>query len=73
LEIVDTPSVIVPAVELPDDDRLVFAAAWAARATRFLTGDKKHFGRHFEQAGLTGGVRIQTVRAFFSDRFGLKS
>jgi len=72
LEIVDAPSLAAPVLQLPDDDQLIFGAALAARATRLLTGDKKHFGPYFEDANRTRGVRIQTVRAFFSDRFGLK-
>jgi predicted nucleic acid-binding protein len=72
LEIVDTPSLAVPVLELPDDDQLILGAALAARATHLLTGDKKHFGPYFEDPNRTGGVRIQTVRAFLSDRFGLK-
>jgi predicted nucleic acid-binding protein len=72
LEIVDTPSLPAPVLRLPDDDQLIFAAALAARATHFLTGDKKHFGRYFEDPSRTGGVTIQTVRTFFSDGFGLK-
>jgi uncharacterized protein len=72
LEIVDTPSLAAPVLKLPDDDQLIFGAALATRATHLLTGDKKHFGLYFEDPNRTGGVRIQTVRAFFSDRFGLK-
>jgi hypothetical protein len=49
-----------------------FGSALAARATHLLTGDKKHFGPYFEDPSRTGGVRIRTVRAFFSDGFGLK-
>jgi predicted nucleic acid-binding protein len=73
LEIVDQPSQPAHVIELPDDDRLIFGAALAARATHLLTGDKKHFGPYFEDPKRTGGVEIQTVRTFFSERFGLKS
>ena len=72
LEIVDTPSLATPMLKLPGDDQLIFGAARAARATHFLTGDKKHFGPYFQDPNRTSGVRIETVRAFFSDRFGLK-
>ena len=72
LEIVDTPSMAEAVLKLPADDQLIFGAALAARATHLLTGDKKHFGPYFEDPHRTGGVTIQTVRAFFSDRFGLK-
>ena len=72
LEIVDTPALSAPVLRLPDDDQLIFGAALAARATHLLTGYKKHFGRYFEDPNRTAGITIQTVRAFFSDRFGLK-
>lgn len=72
LEVVDTPATSAPVLRLPDDDQLIFGAALAARATHFLTGDKQHFGPSFNDPSRTGGVTIQTVRAFFSDRFGLK-
>lgn len=72
LEIVDPPSRLVYDIELPDDDRLIFGATIASRATHLLTGDKKHFGPYFDDPKRTGGVRIQTVRQFFSDRFELK-
>ena len=73
LEIVETPLLAAPVLKLPDDDQLIFGAAVAARATHLLTGDKKHFGRYFEDPKRTGGIRIQMVRAFFSAVFGLKS
>ncbi len=71
LEIVGTASLAAPLLDLPDHDQLIFGAALVGRATHLLTGDKKHFGRYFDDPSLTGGVRIQTVRAFFSHRFGL--
>lgn len=71
LAIVETASLAAPLLDLPDDDQLIFGAALVARATHLLTGDKKHFGRYFDDPSRTGGVRIQTVRAFFSHRFGL--
>ncbi len=72
LEVVDTPARSALVLELPDDDQLIFGAALAAHATYLLTGDKKHFGRYFGKPDRTGGVRIQTVRSFYADRFGLK-
>jgi predicted nucleic acid-binding protein len=72
LEIADTPAVATLALDLPDDDRLIVSAAHASRATHLLTGDKKHFARYFDKPTRTGGITIQTVRAFFADRFGLK-
>jgi len=72
LDIVDPPSQPVRAIELPADDQLIFGAAVASRATHLLTGDKKHFGPYFEDPKRTAGITIQTVRAFFSNRFGLK-
>ena len=72
LDIVDTPALAAPLLRLPDDDQLIFGAALAARATHLLTGDKKHFGPHFNDPKRTGGIRIQTVRAFLSDGFSLK-
>jgi predicted nucleic acid-binding protein len=73
LEIVDAPSQPLHVLDLPADDQLIFGAAVAARATHLLTGDKKHFGPYFEDPKRTARITIQTVRAFFSDRFGLKS
>jgi hypothetical protein len=63
----------VRVIALPDDDQLIFAAAVASRATHLLTGDKKHFGPCFDDPKRTAGIKIQTVRTFFSDRFGRKS
>ncbi len=71
LEVVDTPQTALDLLGLPDDDQLVFAAAVAGRATHLLTGDKKHFGPYYDDPTRTAGVRIQTVRQFFVDRFGL--
>jgi len=38
-----------PAVELPENDRLILAAAIGARATHLLTGDVKAFGKYYGQ------------------------
>jgi uncharacterized protein len=43
---------------LPEKDKPILAAAVKARATHLLTGDKKHFSRHFGQR--ICGVLIQT-------------
>ena len=72
LEIVDPPSLAAPLLRLPDDDQLIFGAALAARVTQLLTGDKKHFGPYVDDPTRTGGIKIQTVRAFVSECFGLK-
>lgn len=70
LDRVDTPARPARGPDLPADDALVFAAAVAGRATHLLTGDKKHFGPWFNRPNATAGLRIQTVRSFFDDRFG---
>lgn len=59
IEFVGTP----PASrKVPDDiaekDRPVFAAALAARCDVFLTGDRRHFGRHFGRT--LSGVAIHS-------------
>ena len=56
-------------MKLPDDDLAIFGAALAGRATHFITGDKKHFGRYFNKPSGTAGVHIQTVLDFFNQRF----
>jgi uncharacterized protein len=68
LTLVDIPAI---GPDLPPDDALVFAAAVAARARHLLTGDEKHFGKWFNRPDAAAGIRIQTVRSFFVDRFGL--
>lgn len=45
-------------MELPEKDRPVFLAAVQAKATHFLTGDRKHFGVY--RGKTFGGVRIVT-------------
>ena len=59
LKIVDTPSLAAPLLRLPDDDQLIFGAALAARATHLLTGEKKHFGPHFDDPTRTAGSRFR--------------
>lgn len=48
-------------IALPDDDRTVFLAAMAADATRFLTGDARHYGAQF--GATVAGMRIETPAA----------
>ena len=69
LEVIHTPAKCPLALNLPEDDLAIFAAALAARATHLITGDKKHFGRYFDKPEQTGGLIIQTVRQFFDERF----
>lgn len=71
LELVETPVTGSSLADLPEDDQLILAAAVAGRSTHLLTGDKRHFGPHFDHPARTRGVRIQTVRAFFTERVGL--
>ena len=73
LELVATPSARLHLPELPADDELILAAAVAGRATHLLTGDLRHFKPYFEDPQRTHGVIIQTVRAFFANRFGLQA
>ncbi len=58
-------------LDLPPKDLKIFSAAVAGKATHLLTGDKKHFGRHFNQPDKTAGIIIQTVREFFEGNFNL--
>jgi predicted nucleic acid-binding protein len=68
-EIVPTPAKCPIPLNLPEDDLAIFGAALGGRATHFITGDRKHLSRYFDRPDHTGGVRIQTVRKFFDDRF----
>ncbi len=43
-------------LSLPANDRAILATAAAARATHFLTGDRRHFGPLYGQ--IVGGVQI---------------
>lgn len=69
LELVDAAINGPPLPPLPEDDRLILAAAVAGRTSHLLTGDRKHFGRYFNQPDKTSGVCIQTPRQFFAERF----
>ena len=40
---------IPPSIVLPDKDRPILAAAIHSGATHLLTGDSRHFGRHYGQ------------------------
>ena len=54
-------------IRLPEVDRPVFASAIRCGATRFLTGDRRHFGRVMNKPMKTAGVVVQTVGGFLSD------
>ena len=69
LELVHAPARSPLLLDLPEDDLLIFAAAVASRASHLLTGDRKHFARYFNKPDKTAGIRIQTARQFFDDRF----
>ncbi|MDQ7794792.1 MAG: PIN domain-containing protein [bacterium] len=53
-------------IALPDKDCPVLLAALQARATHFLTGDRKHFGTYFSQS--VRGMLICTPRLYFAQR-----
>ena len=72
LEVIETPAPFSATLDLPPKDLAIFAAALAGRATHLLTGDKKHFGRYFNNPSRTGGITVQTVREFFVENFALK-
>lgn len=61
LRIVAQPATASLALDLPEKDLPIWAAAEGARATHLLTGDLRDFGPHMNQPSLTGGVVIQTV------------
>ena len=69
LDLFDSPPVVPVTLKIPEDDLRIFASAVAGGATHLLTGDKKDFGRYFDRPAQTAGIRIQTVRKFFADRF----
>jgi predicted nucleic acid-binding protein len=71
LEIVHSPAHFPVTLDLPPKDLAIFAAAVAGRATHLLTGDKKHFGPHFNKPATTRGIIIQSVREFFVENLGL--
>ncbi|MEW6720277.1 MAG: DNA-binding protein [Thermodesulfobacteriota bacterium] len=54
-------------VSLPEKDRPVFAAAVRCRASRFLTGDLRHFGPIMNKPEETAGVIVQTVGDFLKE------
>lgn len=51
----------IPVVE---KDRPILYAAIVSRASRLLTGDRRHLGPHMNRPELTAGVTIQTVAEF---------
>jgi hypothetical protein len=68
LELFDSSMQIPFKIRLPEDDLRIFSSAVAGRACHLLTGDKKDFGPYFGKPERTHGVRIQTVRQFFTER-----
>lgn len=66
LRIVPQPAAPRLALDLPEKDRPIWAAAHAARATHLLTGDIKDFGPHMNRPADTGGVTIQTVGEYLA-------
>jgi uncharacterized protein len=57
-------------LRLPAKDRPVFASAIRCQATRFLTGDRRHFGPFMNRPEKSAGVVIQTVGDFLSEIAG---
>lgn len=55
-----------PAVELPENDRPILAAAIGAQATHLLTGDVKAFGKYYGQT--VEGVLILPPAAYLRAR-----
>jgi hypothetical protein len=53
-------------IDLPENDRPIFLAAQASRATHLLTGDLKHFGPHMNRPGQSSGIVIQTVAEYLA-------
>jgi predicted nucleic acid-binding protein len=51
---------------LPEKDRPVFASAQRCKATHFLTGDRRHFGKYMNKPKDTMGIVVQTVGDFLS-------
>lgn len=66
LQIVPQPAAPRLALDLPDKDQPIWAAAHAARASHLLTGDIKDFGPHMNRPADTGGVTIQTVAEYLA-------
>lgn len=62
----DVPAELCP-LRLPEKDRPVFASAVRCGATRFPTGDRRHFGPFMNKPKKTAGVVVQTVGDFLSE------
>lgn len=62
----DVPAKLCP-IRLPEKDLPVFASAVRCGATRFLTGDRRHFGPFMNKPNKTGGVLVQTAGDFLSE------
>ena len=54
-------------IALPEKDRPVFASALRCGADRFLTGDRRHFGRFMNRPEKTNGLIVQTVANFLEE------
>lgn len=63
------PPSLVQAVELPDKDVPILAGTLAAGATHLVTGDARHFGRHFGPRlhGVLVVTPAQYVRGYGSE------
>lgn len=70
LRIVAQPAAPRLALDLPEKDLPIWAAAHAARATHLLTGDIKDFGPHMNRPADTSGIVIQTVGEYLAAAFG---
>lgn len=44
------PERLASSIDLPDKDQPILAGALAANATHLITGDRRHFGRYFDQS-----------------------
>jgi predicted nucleic acid-binding protein len=66
VQIVTGVSGLPPGVTLPEKDRPILQAAVQARATHLLTGDKRHFGKHFGRR--YGGVLVLAPAEYFRRR-----
>lgn len=53
-------------IRLPAKDVPILLGAIHARCACLLTGDRRHFGRHFGRS--VGGVKILTVRDYLTAR-----
>ena len=61
VEIVAQPQNAPFELDLPEKDRPIWHAAFAAKATHLLTGDLKDFGKFMNRPKRSAGIVIQTV------------